>query len=267
MSSDPRERFTDRVENYARYRPSYPPEILQLLAAECGLTPESVVADIGSGTGIMTKLFLENGNRVFAVEPNQAMREAAEKFLSAYPSAVSVSAEAEATSLDSESCDFVVAAQAFHWFDRYRARTEFLRILKPEGWVVLVWNTRQDEATPFMAAYEQLVRDYSADYSETNHRRVTEEVLRAFFARDEFESRTLYYNQALDFAAAKGRLLSSSYAPLPGTAEYEPMLQSLRSLFDAHQADGMVQMAYQTEVYFGHLHERHDPSYSGLPLT
>lgn len=146
--TDPTQRFSSRVENYSRYRPSYPRQVLELLFEECGLTAASIIADIGSGTGIMTRLFLENGNQVFAVEPNREMRQEAEWNLASYSHFVSVDATAEATTLRAGSVDFVVAAQAFHWFDREKVRPEFVRILKPEGWVVLVWNDRRPDSTP-----------------------------------------------------------------------------------------------------------------------
>jgi SAM-dependent methyltransferase len=251
---DSTKRFSNRVENYTKYRPSYPKEeMLGILASECGLTSASVIADIGSGTGIMTRIFLENGNRVFAVEPNPEMRHAAEQLLAAYPRFVSIPAAAEATTLQAGVADFVVAAQAFHWFDRDQARREFIRIRKPGGWVVLVWNERRDSSTPLLADYEQLLRTYSVDYASVNHRNVTSEVLRSFFAPDEFMSRTLSYAQTLDFEGVKGRLLSSSYSPLPGDPGFEPMLEGLRALFDAYQTDGHVSMEYDTQLYYGHL--------------
>jgi SAM-dependent methyltransferase len=251
---DSTKRFSNRVENYTKYRPSYPKEeLLGLLAVECGLTSASVIADVGSGTGIMTRIFLENGNRVFAVEPNPEMRHAAEQLLAAYPQFVSVPATAEATTLHAGVADFVVAAQAFHWFNRDQARIEFVRILKPGGWVVLVWNERPDSSTPLLADYEQLLRTYSVDYASVDHRNVTSEMLRSFFAPDEYISRTLSYAQTLDFEGLKGRLLSSSYSPLPGDAGFEPMLEGLRAAFDAHQIDGYVSMEYDTQLYYGHL--------------
>jgi SAM-dependent methyltransferase len=251
---DSTKRFSNRVENYTRYRPSYPKdEMLGLLAGECGLTPASIIADVGSGTGIMTRIFLENGNQVFAVEPNAEMRHAAEQLLAAYPRFVSVPATAEDTTLQAGAADFVVAAQAFHWFDRDQARREFVRILKPGGWVVLVWNERRDSSTPLLADYEQLLRTYSVDYASVNHRNITDEVLHSFFTPDEFMSRTLSYAQILDFEGVKGRLLSSSYSPLPGDPGFEPLMEGLRAAFDAHQIDGYVSMEYDTQLYYGHL--------------
>jgi ubiquinone/menaquinone biosynthesis C-methylase UbiE len=230
--------------------------MLGLLAGECGLTSASVIADVGSGTGIMTRIFLENGNQVFAVEPNLEMRHAAEQLLADYPRFVSVPATAEATSLQAGVADFVVAAQAFHWFNRDEARREFMRILKPGGWVVLVWNERRDSSTPLLASYEQLLRTYSVDYASVNHRNVTDEVLRSFFVPDEFMSRTLSYAQTLDFEGLKGRLLSSSYSPLPGDPSYEPMIAHLRAIFDAYQIDGQVTVEYDTQLFYGQLHSR-----------
>src|SRR6266446_9260655 len=112
--SAPTERFSNRVENYIRYRPGYPKEIIELLKAECGLFPQSVVADAGSGTGLLAKLFLENGNLVFGIEPNREMRAAGERLLQAYPRFTSIAGTAEATTLPGQSVDFVTAGQAFH---------------------------------------------------------------------------------------------------------------------------------------------------------
>ena len=151
---DPTKRFSNRVENYLKYRPTYPPEIIPLLKSGCGLTSESIIVDLGSGTGLLTELFLKNGNRVFGVEPNPEMRAAGEKVLARYPKFASVDAVAEATTLHNHSVDFVVAGQAFHWFDRQKARPEFVRVLKPDGWVMLVWNGYRVKSSPLMAAYQ-----------------------------------------------------------------------------------------------------------------
>src|ERR1019366_5901844 len=133
-------RFSSRVENYIKYRPGYPQAIVDLLSARCGLTSASVIADVGSGTGILTELMLRNGNKVFAVEPNRDMREAAERLLSQHPNFISVEGTAEVTRLNDASVDLIVAGQSFHWFDRVKTRQEFLRVLKPGGWVALIWN-------------------------------------------------------------------------------------------------------------------------------
>ena len=251
--TDPTQRFSSRVENYSRYRPSYPRQVLELLFEECGLTAASIIADIGSGTGIMTRLFLQNGNQVFAVEPNREMRQEAEWNLASKAHFVSVDATAEATTLRAGSVDFVVAAQAFHWFDREKVRPEFVRILKPEGWVVLVWNDRRPDSTPFLADYEELLREYTIDYATVNHRQVDAEALRTFFAPDQCATKTFPYQQTLDFEGVRGRLLSSSYSPEPGHPDYEAMLDRLREIFDRHQVGGQITMEYDTEVTCGHL--------------
>jgi len=249
---DPTQRFSSRVENYVRYRPAYPAEILPLLKQECGFTSDSVIADIASGTGIFTRLLLENGNRVFGVEPNSDMRRAGEEFLLQFPRFSSVAGTAEATTLADHSVDVVTAAQAAHWFDREKARHEFLRILKPRGWTVLLWNERRTASTPFLCDYEQLLLSYGTDYQEVRHERTTAEIS-DFFAPAPFQSSELEMRQELDYSALEGRLLSSSYTPGPDHPTYESMLRELRRMFDAHRVNGRVTLEYNTLVYYGRL--------------
>lgn len=249
---DSTQRFSSRVENYVRYRPGYPAAILELLGRECLLTPESIIADIGSGTGALSRMLLENGNRVFAVEPNAGMRQAGERLLAAYVGLVSVNGTAEATTLADQSVDLVVAAQAAHWFDGRRARREFIRILKPGGWTVLIWNERRTDSTPFLRAYEQLLADYGTDYQEVRHERTTA-AIGGFFLPSPFEGRVFEMLQQFDYEGLKGRLLSSSYTPQPDQANYEPMLRELQRIFDRHQADGRVALEYDTRVFYGRL--------------
>src|SRR4051812_31213057 len=165
-AADSTQRFSSRVESYVRYRPSYPSAVIELLKNECGLTANSIIADIAFGTGIFTKLLLENGNRVFGIEPNANMRRAGEEFLGSFPNFTSVAGTAEDSTLSSQSVDFATAAQAAHWFDLKQARAEFMRILKPGGWSVLVWNERSVNSTAFLREYEQLVLDFGTDYKE-----------------------------------------------------------------------------------------------------
>lgn len=249
---DPTKRFSSRVENYVLFRPGYPAEVIDLLRDECGLTADAVVADIGSGTGKLSELFLANGNRVFGVEPNLEMREAGARLLRGFPRFTSVDASAEATTLPDRCADFVTAGQAFHWFDRERCRAEFLRILKPGGWIVLVWNDRRTNTTPFLAAYERLLLDHGTDYQQVNHRKIDEAVLREFF-RGESRVKKFPNSQHFDFEGLKGRLLSSSYVPDAGQPGHDAMLAALRKLFDAHAANGCVAFDYDTLVYFGQL--------------
>jgi SAM-dependent methyltransferase len=249
---DPTRRFSDRVENYARYRPGYPEAVVATLEREAGLTPSSVVADVGSGTGISALLFLRLGCRVYGVEPNREMRGEAERRLAGYPGFTSVDGTAEATTLGDAAVDFVVAAQAFHWFDRPRARAELVRVLRPGGWVVVLWNRRLTDDTPFAVAYEALLLEHGTDYRQVDHRQVTPEQLAGFFAGP-FESRTFANEQVFDLAGLRGRLLSSSYVPAPGDPRHQPMLDALERLFAAHQQQGRVRFDYATEMYFGRL--------------
>jgi len=249
---DATQRFSSRVDNYVRHRPGYPPEVIELLKRECRLARDSVIADVASGTGIFTRLLLENGNRVFGVEPNADMRQAGEQFLASYPKFTSVDAKAEATTLPAASLDFVIAAQAAHWFDREKARQEFARILKPAGWTVLVWNERLTDTTAFLREYEQLLVTYGTDYQDVRHERTTAEIA-DFFAPASFETKTFAMNQDFDYSALEGRLLSSSYTPQPDDAKYAPMLRELRRIFDEHQENGRVQVKYETRVFYGRL--------------
>jgi SAM-dependent methyltransferase len=248
----PTQRFSSRVENYVRYRPGYPVGIIDLLRDECGLSADTVIAEIGSGSGKLTELLLPCGNRIFGVEPNQEMRAAGERLLGANPRFTSVAAAAEATMLRDESVDLVVVGQAFHWFDRERCREEFLRILRPGGWVVLIWNDRRTDATPFLTAYETLLRDFATDYEQVNHRNIDAGTLRQFF-RAEPKLKSFSYTQQFDFEALKGRLLSSSYAPEQGQSKYDAMLARLRQIFTTHQQGDQVAFLYDTLVYYGKL--------------
>ena len=249
---DATQRFSSRVDNYVRYRPGYPPEVLELLRSECGLTPDSVIADVAFGTGIFTRLLLENGNRVFGVEPNDEMRRAGERLLEGYPGFIRIAAAAEATTLPDHSVDIITAAQAAHWFDREKARREFVRILKPGGWLVLLWNERRTDSTPFLREYEHLLLAYGTDYRVVRHERTTAEIA-DFFSPSPFRPSMLEMRQEVDYAGLEGRLLSSSYTPTSDHANYDAMLQELRRIFDAHQIDDRVSLDYNTLVYYGRL--------------
>ncbi len=249
---DPTKRFSKRVENYIKYRPSYPAEIIPLLEAECGLAAESVVGDVGSGTGILTELFLRHGNKVFGVEPNPEMRRAGEKLLANYPNFISVAASAEETSLPNESIDLIAAGQSFHWFDRDLAKIEFQRILKRNGWVVLMWNGFRVETSPLNKGYQDIVLRYGTDYKEVA-REITGVDVESFFAPGSCKCAKFTFKQVFDFAGLKGRLLSSSYAPESSDPNFEQMIEELRALFDANQQEGKVDFNYETEVYYGKL--------------
>ena len=250
MSLQPTERFSSRVDNYLRYRPDYPEAVFGLLSERCGLAPGAAVADLGSGTGILTTQLLEHGAEVFAVEPNRGMREAAERQLSGRPGFHSCPGTAEATTLADHSIRLIVAAQAFHWFHPQRARTEMLRILAPGGSVALIWNERPPEATPFFDAYEQLLRRHCAEYDQVTGSRANPETVRSYLGCDP-QLATFPHRQILDFEGLQGRLMSSSYAPEPGHPEHEPLLAGLRGLFERHAEEGRVEFPYRTLVFFG----------------
>jgi len=249
---DSQARFSNRVDAYLKYRPGYPPAVIDFLAAECGLTPNHAVADIGSGTGILSELFLKNGNCVIGVEPNAAMREAGERILGSYPNFTSITGSAEATSLDDASVDFATAAQAFHWFDRDQARAEFARILKPGGWAVLLWNERRTDTTAFLRDYEELLLTFGTDYQDVRHENVYENIA-AFFAPNDCRLESFENLQVFDYEGLKGRLLSSSYVPAEGQPRCAEMLDALQVVFEAHQRDGHVIVEYDTRVYFGQM--------------
>jgi SAM-dependent methyltransferase len=255
MASDataPTQRFSDRVADYVRYRPGYPTAVLDILQTETELTAPARIADVGSGTGISAQLFLSAGHTVYGVEPNAAMRAAAEQQLAGFPAFHSVAGTSDATTLADGSVDFVVVAQAFHWFEPTATRREFLRILRPQGWCVLLWNTRRLDATPFLRGYEALLTTYGTDYQQVRHENVDAAAIARFFDGP-FVRRSIPHAQHFDYAGLRGRLLSSSYAPAAGHPQHEPMLQELRRLFDEHAVEGTVSMEYDTEVYFGRL--------------
>ncbi len=251
-ASNATSRFSDRVENYVRYRPSYPAEVIASLKVDCGLRPEHVVADVASGTGIWTRMLLEKANRVYGIEPNPDMRAAGERLLGEFPKFTSVAGTAEETGLPDHSVDFVTAAQAGHWFNRKNSRREFARILKPDGWLVLLWNERCVDTTPFLRAYEQMLLTYGTDYEDVRHERTTDAV-NEFFDPEPYQQRTFDMRQEFDYTGLEGRLLSSSYAPGPGHPKHQPMLAELKRVFDAHAVDDRVAFDYKTRVYFGHI--------------
>ena len=250
--SDSVERFSNRVADYVKYRPDYPQEIVPFLTMTCDLTPDKVIADIGCGTGISSRMFLENGNAVFGVEPNEAMRTAAVEYLKAFPNFTSVDGTAEATRLEDASADIVVAAQAFHWFDTAATKAEFKRILTPGGFVVLIWNERQLGTTPFLVEYEALLARYSTDYAVVRHDRYSEDVVRGLFG-DAVGAASFQNKQILDRAGLKGRMLSASYVPAAGQAGYDEMLTGLEGLFAKHARNDRIEILYDTNLYYSRI--------------
>jgi SAM-dependent methyltransferase len=244
-------RFSTRVEDYIRYRPGYPAEMLDSLAREFGLFPEHVVADIGSGTGISAEIFLRNGNTVFGVEPNADMRAAAERLLAKYPAFHSIAGRAEATTLPDASMDWAVAAQAFHWFDVDAVRREFRRILRSGGRALLMWNNRRPDS-PFMRDYESFIHQFALDYAQINHENAEKDGrIERFFGAGGFERRVFSNAQIFDFDGLRGRVTSSSYMPNAGHPSYEAMIDELHRMFDRHAESGRVRFDYDTKLWAG----------------
>ena len=250
---NPTGRFSDRVESYVRYRPHYPGQILNTLTDECGFTADSIVADIGSGTGILAKLFLENGNTVYGVEPNDEMRQAGEQFLQNFSNFKSVKGKAENTILPVNSVNFVTAGQAFHWFDRQKCKVEFKRILAESGWLVLIWNDRLLHANSFLKDYESLLHTHGTDYDKVQHRSINNQLVQPVFGSNRFSLSTFKNSQTLDYEGLQGRLLSSSYVPNRDQPGHGPMINALRRVFDEHQINGEVRFEYETKMFYGQL--------------
>ncbi len=249
-------RFSSRVENYVRCRPSYPAEVWDVLVDALGLHAGSIVADVGSGTGISARLFLERGCTVYGIEPNAAMRTAGEQELAAFPQFFSRNGAAEATGLPEACVNLVTAAQAFHWFDAVAARTEFIRITREPHRCALIWNTRRMDGTPFLRDYEAFLQCYGTDYAQVQQRTVDPARLDTFFTGG-FEVHRLDNEQRFDLDGLRGRVLSSSYVPGPEHPQYGAMMSALEELFAQHQNDGVVTFEYDTEISIGRLKETH----------
>lgn len=247
------ERFSDRVADYVRYRPDYPPALLSWLQDKLGVANAWHVADVGAGTGISSRLFLDAGYRVTAVEPNAAMRTAMVEWLGGFRGFRAVDGSADATGLPEGSVDLVTVAQAFHWFDPESARREFRRILRPRGLAAIWWNSRRLGDTPFLEGYEALLQRHGTDYAAVAERHADDAQMRAWFGAGLRGTARFEHRQRLDFDGLRGRLLSSSYTPRHGHPGHESMMQALQELFDATATDGVVEMDYDTRIFAGEV--------------
>lgn len=251
--SNSTERFANRVANYVKYRPSYPREFVDHLIRIEALKPDYVVADIGSGTGLSALPLIEQGNHVYCVEPNEPMRIAGEEYLQQYKNFTSIDGTAEHTTLEDDSVDLIVAGQAFHWFDRITTRREFERILRPEGMVLLMWNERLIDASPFLHEYEQFLLTHGTDYSEINHVHVTPDVIERFFEPNEVMTHEFENIQTVDYDGLEGRVMSCSYVPNYGDTGHAELIDALRELHKLHAVDGKVDFIYMTKMFYGKL--------------
>jgi SAM-dependent methyltransferase len=249
---DSTHRFGNRVDDYVRYRPDYPSALLEWLQREQDVDAGWQVADVGAGTGISSKMFLDAGYAVIAVEPNAPMREAAEHWLKSYPAFRAVDGTADATGLADASVDLITVAQAFHWFDEESTRREFARILRPRGLAAIWWNSRRLTGTPFLEGYEALLQTYGTDYTNVAERYADDARMRSWFGNGFRGSARFEHAKRLDFDALRGRLMSSSYVPKEGDPRHAPMLSALRELFDACAVDGTISFDYDTRVFAGH---------------
>lgn len=254
FKQDPKKRFSSRVERYIKYRPSYPLEVIEFLKKKGILTLKSIIADIGSGTGILSELFLKEGNKVFGVEPNTDMRNAGVKLLNKYPTFISIDGSAEDTKLDNNSIDIITAGQAFHWFHLENARREFKRILKPKGWVILIWNRRKKLTNAFLKEYEKFLLKYGTDYKAIEKSKLDFDKFFENYKRKKNYNRITFDNhQIFDYEGLEGRLLSTSYIPLSDNPNYNDMINDLKYLFENFQENGYIRFEYDTEVIYGQL--------------
>ncbi|MFT4095174.1 MAG: class I SAM-dependent methyltransferase [Niabella sp.] len=245
--TDSKQRFSDRVADYIKYRPKYPKEIIEILKENIALQAGDIIADIGAGTGFLTELFLNNGNETYAVEPNEAMRTACADLYGQYEQLKIINGSAENTTLPGHSVDVIVAGQAFHWFEQKASKKEFERILCPGGHIVLVWNARKDDA-PFTRGYEQILIQNIPEYKTLDHRNVDDRAISAFFDPRKMKKTILPNSQVFGWEGFKGRVLSSSYVPKSGPV-HDTIMQEIKILFDQHEQNGKVIFEYETIIY------------------
>jgi ubiquinone/menaquinone biosynthesis C-methylase UbiE len=250
-------RFDKRAAVYAKYRPGYPKGILDILRSEIGFNPHTSVADIGSGTGLLSRLFLENGNRVYGVEPNDEMRLHAEQALSSFPGFISVRGRAESTTLKAASVDLITVAQALHWFDGDQAIREFERILGKNGYLCVLYNDRNIN-DPFMKAYEDVVQKHARDRAEVldvwRSEPWKEDNLSTFFHERKYGRFTLPNEQFLNLKGLLGRMMSASYMPNVDERErFEALSQDVSRLFTDWAKGGTVRLLYETIISLGRV--------------
>jgi len=241
-------RFSNRAENYARFRPGYPEGLFSFLEATLPLQPIHRIVDIGSGTGLFAEPLLKRGYSVVGIEPNEDMRKVGEERLLQYIAFQSVGSTAEDTGLADKSADLITIAQTFHWLDAIALKQECQRILQPSGHIVLAWN-RQTTQTEFEKQYTALRHRYRI--GEAGPVQIDPVLIHDFFAPHIVASKTFANKQLLDFEALKGQLLSKSYIPLPGHASYDAMITDLIKLFVNYNENGLVCIEYETLLYWG----------------
>lgn len=253
MLPNPAERFTGRVDAYRRFRPTYPPAVVELLRRECGLHPDSRIADIAAGTGLLTEVFLAAGYPVAAVEPNAEMRDACAALQPRYPNLTVIAGTAEATGLTDHSIDLITVAQAMHWFDLEKTRREFARIVRPGGWCAVIYNNRRLSGDAFHDGYERLLLDFGIDYGAVKQQHVGRRRLAEFFAPSPMTCVSIPNPQTLTLKELEGRILSASYIPQPGHPRFDEMRDAIARLFADTQSNGAVTMQHDCLVCWGPL--------------
>ncbi|MDX1941532.1 MAG: class I SAM-dependent methyltransferase [Saprospiraceae bacterium] len=253
MNQNPTARFSKTAEYYVRYRPTYPAALMDFFRSELNLTASSIIADVGAGTGKLTELFLQNGNRTYAIEPNREMRLAAERLLGSNVHFTSIDGTAENTNLPDQSIDFIAVGTAFHWFEPVATRHEFQRILKPNGYVLLTWNYRNNDRSAFMHEYEDFLLEYSSDYKKVKEAYPDDAILDQFFVENNWQQVIFENLQIFDFEGLKGRYQSCSYALEEDSPQFNNAMDALRLIFERHQQNGKVIHWYHTVLYYGKL--------------
>ncbi|MGG0175103.1 class I SAM-dependent methyltransferase [Gottfriedia acidiceleris] len=245
------ENFTGKADLYSKFRPSYPNEYINYLLSENHLGEGNVIADIGSGTGILTRLLLEKKLTVLAIEPNDEMRGIAEKTLKEYDQYKSINATAENTSLKNNSVDLITVAQAFHWFDKEKFRLECKRILKENLKVSLVWNSK-DLLSPLMIELQEICKETCPRFKGfSGGIEDTPDVYNQFFKNENYEKMVFRNDLEMDLEGFLGRNLSSSFSPLSGEEEFEPYRTALTNLFNKYSINGKIIYPYITKSYLG----------------
>jgi ubiquinone/menaquinone biosynthesis C-methylase UbiE len=244
------QRFTGRAESYSKYRPSYPIQILDIFEKEAKFDSTKVVADIGSGTGILSRLFLENGNKVFGVEPNDDMRRLAELNLEEFQKFESIKGTAENTGLEDESVDLIAVAQALHWFDPEKSWREFRRIAKHGCYLCVLYNDRKkDDPSGITHEYEEIIQKYARNKPKLE--RIEDDILSQFFKEWSFKKFSLPNKQILEFEGFLGRVSSASYMPRPSDLEFSAVERELKDVFDKHHKDSKITLSYDTNIFLG----------------
>lgn len=245
------ELFSGKADVYKKYRSEYPDIFLDYLYSDLGFSPQSIIADIGAGTGMLSKCLLQRGSRLIFVEPNEDMFNAAKAEFGQNERCVFIKAPAEETTIPSTSVDFVTAARSFHWFDSERFKTECQRILKPDGRVLIIWNNDKlpQEITEETDA---LSRKYSALFENQPHRKnKTTEAFGQFFKNGSYEHVKFEKESEMNKETFIGRFLSRSYAPNEGEENYEVFVNGLKEIFDRYANKGCITTTNCTECFYG----------------